>query len=91
MQQTDLQPAPKQELPRKSGMEILLFLVAIAFLVMGGIQKKGVMLFWGTMIMTGVFILRKLRRKDWAAHWADRDEYHRLVEQVQEQERNDRQ
>lgn len=91
MQRTDLQPAPQQEQPRKSGMEVLLFLAAIVFLVMGGIQRKGMMLFWGIMVMTGVFILRKIRRKDWAAHWAERDEYRRLVEQVQEQERNEKQ
>lgn len=55
-------------------MEALLLLMGIASLVYGIAKGVTISIFWGIIIVPGVFILHKVRRKDWAKHWQEMDE-----------------
>lgn len=52
-------------------MEALLLLMGIASLVYGIINGLMINVFWGCVIIPGVFILSKVRKKDWAKHWEE--------------------
>ncbi len=52
-------------------MEALLLVMGIASLVYGIINNIGVNIFFGAIIISGVFFLAKVRKKDWKKHWED--------------------
>jgi hypothetical protein len=37
-------------------------------------------IFWGVVIIPGVFILMKVRRKDWTKHWQEMEAEHKARE-----------
>jgi len=52
-------------------MEALLLLMGVVSLVYGIVKGEGVNIFFGLIIIPGVFILMKVRKKDWKKHWED--------------------
>ena len=52
-------------------MEALLLLMGLASLVYGIINSIAVNIFFGLIIIPGVFFLAKVRKKDWKKHWED--------------------
>jgi len=67
-------------------LEVALFLMGVASLIYGLINGAGMNIFWGIVIIPGVFILHKVKKKDWKAHWAELEEQKRR-EQEREEER----
>jgi hypothetical protein len=52
-------------------MEALLLLMGVASLVYGIINNAETSILWGVIIIPGVFVLMKVRRKDWKKHWEE--------------------
>ncbi|MBT1072117.1 hypothetical protein [Pelotalea chapellei] len=52
-------------------MEALLLLMGVASLIYGITEKATINIFWGIVIIPGVFLLIKVRKKDWKKHWED--------------------
>lgn len=52
-------------------MEALLMLMGIASLYYGITRGATMNIFWGIVIIPGVFLLIKIRKKDWKKHWED--------------------
>lgn len=62
---------------RLLSLEAALFLMGVVSLVYGLLNGAAMNIFWGCVIIPGVFLLHKVKKKDWKAHWAE-------VEQQQE-------
>lgn len=58
-------------LGRILSLEALLMLMGAASLIYGIVNGATINIFWGIVIIPGVFILMKVRRKDWKKHWED--------------------
>lgn len=69
-------------LGRLLSLEAVLMLMGVASLVYGLINGEHSSTFFGLVIIPGVFLLHKVKRKDWKAHWAQLEE-----QQRREQER----
>ncbi len=67
-------------------LEVALFLMGVASLIYGLINHIESNIFFGILIIPGVFILHKVKKKDWKAHWAELEEQKRR-EQAREEER----
>lgn len=67
-------------------LEVALFLMGVASLVYGLINGIESNIFFGILIIPGVFVLHKVKKKDWKAHWAELEEQKRR-EQAREEER----
>jgi hypothetical protein len=52
-------------------IEALLMVMGIASLAYGIINGVTISIFWGVVIVPGVFVLHKVRRKDWTKHWQE--------------------
>jgi len=52
-------------------MEMLLLLMGAASLIYGIVNGATMNIFWGLLIIPGVFILMKVRKKDWKKHWEE--------------------
>ena len=52
-------------------MEMLLLVMGVASLVYGIVNGATMNIFWGIVIIPGVFILMKVRKKDSNKHWED--------------------
>jgi hypothetical protein len=52
-------------------MEALILVMGCLSLVYGFREGKGINIFWGVLIIIGFFVLRMVRKKDWAKHWAE--------------------
>lgn len=63
-------------------MEALLLLMGLASLYYGitEAQDPTMSIFWGVLIILGVFVLTKVRKKDWTKHWADMEAEHKAAE-----------
>jgi hypothetical protein len=61
-------------------MEMLLLVMGVASLIYGITQGATMNIFWGIVIIPGVFILMKVRKKDWKKHWEDMEAEHRSRE-----------
>lgn len=61
-------------------MEALLMLMGIASLYYGITQGVTMNIFWGVVIIPGVFILMKVRKTDWKKHWEDMEAEHKSRE-----------
>ena len=66
-------------------IEALLLLMGVASLIYGITEGATINIFWGVVIIPGVFLLMKVRKKDWKKHWEDLD-----AQQKAEQARRDR-
>lgn len=71
-------------LGRVLSLEAILLLMGVASLAYGLINSIYMNVFFGLVIIPGVFVLHKVKRKDWKAHWAQLEE-----QQRREQERKD--
>jgi len=58
-------------------MEALLLLMGVASLYYGITQGATMNIFWGLVIIPGVFILMKVRKKDWKKHWEEMEAEHK--------------
>jgi type III secretory pathway component EscV len=58
-------------------IEAFLLVMGIASLVFGILKDLPMNIFWGIVIIPGVFILRKVRSKDWAKHWEEMEAEHK--------------
>jgi len=56
--------------------EIFLLLIGISTLGYGIINDMTMSIFWGCVIIPGVFILHHVRRKDWTKHWQEMETEH---------------
>jgi hypothetical protein len=61
-------------------MEALLLLMGIASLYYGIVRGATMNIFWGLVIIPGVFILIKVRKRDWKKHWEDMEAEHKARE-----------
>ena len=61
-------------------IEALLFLMGCFSLYHGIVNDKPVSIFFGVIIIPGVFILSKVRKKDWKKHWEDMEAEHKVRE-----------
>lgn len=58
-------------------MEMMLLLMGVVSLVYGIVNGVEVNIFFGLVIIPGVFILMKVRKKDWQKHWQDMEAEHK--------------
>jgi uncharacterized membrane protein HdeD (DUF308 family) len=61
-------------------MEALLLLMGVVCLVYGLVNSDVMSIFFGMIIIPGVFILAKVRKKDWAKHWEEMEAEQRARE-----------
>lgn len=61
-------------------MEMLLLVMGVASLIYGITRGATMNIFWGLVIVPGVFILMKVRKKDWKKHWEDMEAEHKARE-----------
>ncbi|CAH2030300.1 hypothetical protein [Trichlorobacter ammonificans] len=66
-------------------LEAVLLLMGVVSLVYGLINGAAMNIFWGVVIIPGVFLLHKVRKKDWKAHWQALE-----AEQQRQRERDNR-
>jgi hypothetical protein len=52
-------------------LETMLLMMGVASLIYGIVKGVETSILWGIVIIPGVFILMKVRRKDWQKHWQD--------------------
>jgi len=76
-------------------MEALLFLMGLVSLGYGIYNGVMINIFWGVVIIPGVFLLHKVRKKDWAKHWAEMEAEQKArqayIERKKQQEQEARQ
>jgi len=70
-------------------LEAALMLMGIASLVYGLVKGLQINIFFGSVIIPGVFILYFVKRKDWKAHWAEMEERQRILEEREEERKRD--
>lgn len=61
-------------------LEAVLLLMGIVSMVYGVATGAAMNIFWGVVIIPGVFVLHKVRKKDWKKHWAELEEEQRRRE-----------
>ena len=61
-------------------IEMLLLLMGCASLIYGIVNGQTMNIFWGVVIIPGVFILMKVRKKDWTKHWEEMEAEQRIRE-----------
>lgn len=71
-------------------MEALLMVMGIASLVYGIVNDMAMNIFWGIVIIPGVFVLHKVRKKDWAKHWQEMEAEHKAIREYEERKKNAR-
>ncbi len=68
-------------------MEAFLLVMGIASLAYGIINDATMNIFWGCVIIPGVFVLHQVRKRDWTKHWQDMEAEHRTLEEREERRR----
>jgi hypothetical protein len=68
---TNKQQQESSLIGRILSIETLLLLMGVASLIYGIVNNAVMNIFWGVVIVPGVFLLLKVRRKDWKKHWED--------------------
>ena len=58
-------------------IEMLLLVMGVASLIYGIVNGVVMNIFWGVVIIPGVFILLKVRKTDWTKHWQDMEAEHK--------------
>ncbi|MFH1029247.1 MAG: hypothetical protein V1791_14700 [Pseudomonadota bacterium] len=71
-------------------MEALLMVMGIASLVYGIVYDMTMNIFWGVVIIPGVFVLHKIRKKDWTKHWQEMEAEHKAIQEYEERKKNAR-
>jgi len=71
-------------------MEALLMVMGIASLVYGIVNDMTMNIFWGVVIIPGVFVLHKVRKKDWTKHWQEMEAEHKAIREYEERKKNAR-
>jgi hypothetical protein len=61
-------------------IEMLLLVMGVASLIYGIVNGAVMNIFWGVVIVPGVFILIKVRKKDWTKHWQEMEAEHKTRE-----------
>jgi hypothetical protein len=61
-------------------IEAFLLLMGIASLVYGIANDVTMNIFWAIVIIPGVFVLHKVRKKDWTKHWQEMEAEQSLLE-----------
>ena len=69
-------------------METLLLLMGIASLVYGIVNGMTMNIFWGLVIIPGVFVLHKVRKRDWTKHWQEMEAEHKTLEEREARRRD---
>lgn len=69
-------------------MEALLLVMGIAVFTYGIINSMTMSIFWGCVIIPGVFILHHVRKTDWTKHWQEMEAEHRSLEEREAARRN---
>jgi hypothetical protein len=62
---------------RVQPMEVFLLVMGIVLLVYGIINSQEVVIFFGLVTIPGVFLLHKVRKKDWTKHWQEMEAEHK--------------
>jgi hypothetical protein len=61
-------------------IEAFLLLMGIASLAYGIVNDVTMNIFWAIVIIPGVFVLHKVRKKDWTKHWQEMEAEQSLLE-----------
>ena len=61
-------------------MEAFLLVMGIASLAYGIANDMTMSIFWGCVIIPGVFILHHVRKTDWTKHWQEMEAEHKAGE-----------
>ena len=61
-------------------IEMLLLVMGVASLIYGIVNDQAMNIFWAVVIIPGVFILMKVRKKDWTKHWQEMEAEHKARE-----------
>lgn len=61
-------------------IEMLLLVMGVASLIYGIVNGATMNIFWGVVIIPGVFILLKVRKKDWKKHWEEMEADQKALE-----------
>jgi hypothetical protein len=69
-------------------MEAFLLLMGIATLTYGIANDMTMSIFWGCVIIPGVFVLHKVRKTDWTKHWEEMEAEHKTLEAREAARRN---
>jgi len=78
---------PNKELQEASligrilSMETFLMLMGIASLFYGIVNGATMNIFWGIIIIPGVFMLHKIRKRDWTKHWQEMEAEHKELQE----------
>jgi hypothetical protein len=78
---------PQKEIQKASligrilSIEAFLLLMGIASLVYGIANGTTMNIFWGCVIIPGVFVLYMVRKKDWTKHWQEMEAEHKALEE----------
>ena len=68
-------------------IEAFLLLMGIATLTYGIANDMVMSIFWGCVIIPGVFILHQVRKRDWTKHWQEMEAEHKMREEFENQRR----
>jgi len=77
---TDKQRQEISLIGRILSIEMLLLVMGIASLIYGIVNDQIINIFWAVVIIPGVFILIKVRKKDWTKHWQEMEAEQRARE-----------
>lgn len=69
-------------------IEALLLVMGIAVLTYGIANSMTMSIFWGCVIIPGVFILHHVRKTNWTKHWQEMEAEHRALEVREAQARS---
>lgn len=69
-------------------VEAFLLLMGISSLVYGIVNSVTISIFWGVVIIPGVFILVKVRSKNWTKHWEEMEAEHLALEEREARKRS---
>lgn len=69
-------------------MEALLMVMGIASLIYGIVNDLAMNIFWGVVIIPGVFLLHKVRKKDWTKHWQEMEAEQKAILEYEARKKN---
>jgi hypothetical protein len=85
---------PQKEIQKASligrilSMEAFLLVMGIAVLTYGIANSMTMSIFWGCIIIPGVFILHHIRKTNWEKHWQEMEAEHKILEESEAARRN---
>jgi hypothetical protein len=69
-------------------IEAFLLLMGIATLAYGIANDMTISIFWGCVIIPGVFVLYLVRKRDWTKHWQEMEAEHKQREEFETQRKS---